>query len=80
MLRQVFAELGVHRTPAGPFPRIAYREALLRYGTDKPDLRNPLEFLDATAWLGVTPAAQSAPTAARAMPVSSNAAVSRLTI
>ena len=29
-----------------PFPRISYKEAILKYGTDKPDLRNPLEIID----------------------------------
>jgi len=29
-----------------PFRRIPFREAMLKYGTDKPDLRNPLEIID----------------------------------
>ena len=31
-----------------PFRRIPYKEALLKYGTDKPDLRNPLQIIDLT--------------------------------
>lgn len=31
-----------------PFPRITYADAILKYGTDKPDLRNPLEICDVT--------------------------------
>ena len=30
----------------GPWPRIPYAEAMLKYGTDKPDLRNPLLIVD----------------------------------
>ena len=31
-----------------PFPRITYQDSMLTYGTDKPDLRNPLTILDVT--------------------------------
>ena len=31
-----------------PFPRLTYKESMEKYGTDKPDLRNPLELIDLT--------------------------------
>ena len=47
MCREVWREcIGVELEP--PFRRMTYDEAMLRYGTDKPDLRYQLEIADAT--------------------------------
>jgi aspartyl-tRNA synthetase len=49
VLRGVFEEFGAGAavTPA-PFPRIPFGEAMTKYGSDKPDLRNPLLIADVT--------------------------------
>jgi len=46
VLAGVFEEFGGGRPVNTPFPRIPYDEAMAKYGTDKPDLRNPVEMQD----------------------------------
>ncbi|CAK0753172.1 Aspartate--tRNA(Asp/Asn) ligase [uncultured Gammaproteobacteria bacterium] len=54
VLHGVFEEFGSFRRPAQPtltappFPRITFADAMLQYGCDKPDLRNPLVICDVT--------------------------------
>jgi aspartyl-tRNA synthetase len=49
VIRQLFEEFGDGKSVTQQFPRIPYAESMRKYGSDKPDLRNPIEMQDVTA-------------------------------
>jgi len=46
VIRDVFADFAKGKPVTETFPRIPYDESMRKYGTDKPDLRNPIEMQD----------------------------------
>ena len=48
VMYDTFTKFSDKQVSPKPFKRITFKEAMLKYGTDKPDLRNPLEIIDLT--------------------------------
>ena len=48
VVREIFEEFADGKAVTEVFPRIPYDDAIAKYGTDKPDLRNPIEMQDVT--------------------------------
>lgn len=67
----IFTKFGNKEVSPIPFRRIPYEEAILKYGSDKPDLRNPLEITDVTDILSKADFAPFKNTTIRAIKVSS---------
>ena len=48
VIYEVFKTYSDKKVSDKPFPRITYKDAMMQFGTDKPDLRNPLRIIDLT--------------------------------
>ena len=54
LLTGVFGEFSTKKHTSAPFPRISYATSMLKYGNDKPDLRNPLVIQDVSSFFAET--------------------------
>lgn len=48
VIYKTFKKFSTKKISKAPFKQIKYKDAMLKYGSDKPDLRNPLEIVDVT--------------------------------
>jgi aspartyl-tRNA synthetase len=48
LMKSIFSEFSTKKIDSSSFPRITYKDSMLKYGCDKPDLRNPIEISDVT--------------------------------
>lgn len=77
LMTEIFTEYGGGREVTSPFPRIPFRESMLKYGNDKPDLRAKLELHDITDVFADSEFKAFAGKHVRALPVPDTASQSR---
>ena len=68
---KTFKKFSTWECTEAPWPRIKYRDAMMTYGSDKPDLRNPLK------WIDMSPTSSRRPTSRRSHLASRTADSSR---